>query len=749
MSKRRQQKWSGVDAEPAAAPSTQGGVAAVRPQTDEAAAAATGGHEPSQMTQREWLAAPARFLPRDIEWLEFNARVLSIAEEPSTPLLERVRFLSIFGSNLDEFFMKRVGHLRRAVATGRPLLGAETLSPAQLMHTVRTMVQGLAHRQTRCWHEELRPQLRKAGIEVVSWEELSQGERDEAQAWFAASIFPILTPLAVDPGHRFPFISNGSVSLGLVVRRPGEQEALFARVKVPVTSPRMYQFRAGRRFISVRQIIEHNLDELFPGMEVVQVMPFRVTRDAEIDASDDDHDDLLHVMERALKERRFARVVRLEIAAGGSPRIQRFLCEELEIGPEDVYECEGPLDWNALATIADLDLPELRYPRWTPLPPRGLEEDDANIFAQIRKGDILLHHPYDSFELSVERFIEQAALDPKVLCIKQSLYRTSGDSPFVESLARAAESGKQVAVLVELRARFDEERNIEWARRLEDAGAHVAYGVVGFKTHTKTALVVRQEASGLRSYGHIGTGNYNSRTASLYEDIGLLTCDPAITEDLIGVFNYMTGRSRQKEFRKLLIAPISMKQRFLELIEREAALAAAGRPARIIAKMNQLEDRGVMDALYRASAAGVRIDLIVRGFCCLRPGVPGLSENIRVRSTVGRFLEHSRIFYFSAGAADPTDGEFFISSADWMYRNLQTRVEAAAPISLLAHRVQLWQVLTWGLEDTAQSWEMNGDGSYRRAAGQPRPNELAESGLHNRLMEAASASYQQRRLSES
>jgi polyphosphate kinase len=473
-------------------------------------------------------------------------------------------------------------------------------------------------------------------------------------------------------------------------------------------------------------------------MEILKVLPFRVTRNAEIEPDQEDADDLLEAIQRQLRERRFARVVRLEIAAGANPRILRFLTEELQIDPEDIYETTGLIDYGGLNQVADIDQGDLHYPKWTAPAPRGLEDEESDIFAAIRQGDLLVHHPYESFHSSVERFIEQAANDPKVLCIKQSLYRTSGDSPFVSSLIRAAEAGKQVAVLVELRARFDEARNILWARKLEDAGVHVAYGVVGLKTHTKTSLVVRQEQGGIRCYGHIGTGNYNSKTARLYEDLGLLTCDAEITDDLTSLFNYMTGRSRQREYKRLLVAPVAMKKRFLELIEREIQLSTPGRPGRIVAKMNQLEDRGVMDALYRASQAGVQVDLIVRGFCCLRPGVPGLSENIRVRSVLGRFLEHSRIFWFQAGKDDPLDGDFFIGSADWMYRNLQTRVEAAAPLQRPEHRARLWEILSMALEDRRQAWEMRGDGTYAKVAWRElEPQDPRAVGIHARLMKAA------------
>ncbi len=662
------------------------------------------------------LTDPARFLNRDFEWLEFNRRVLEMSGDAGVPLLERVRFLSIFSSNLDEFFMKRVGSLRHQIEEGLTGPVVEALTPAQQFAGIRERVMIMAKAQANMLKMDLYPALRTQNIELLKWDELNMDEQNEARKWFRHNVFPILTPLAVDPGHRFPFISNMSVSLGVMLQRPGESEQLFARVKVPEIPSRLYRVPGTRRWIPLQDIIEHNLDELFPGMEILKVLPFRVTRNAEIDHDNDDADDLLEAIQQQLRERRFARVVRMEIPTNANPRILKFLMDELEIDEADIYETDGVLDYGALNEIADVDDADLHFSSWTPLKPLGFDHGNYDIFARIRKGDVLLHHPYESFEASVEQFIEQAAKDPKVLCIKQSLYRTSGDSPFITSLIHAAETGKQVAVLVELRARFDEARNIRWARKLEDAGVHVAYGVVGLKTHTKTALVVRQEANGIRCYGHIGTGNYNSKTARLYEDIGLLTCDPEITEDLTGLFNYMTGRSRQRDYLKLLIAPVAMKKRFLQLIENEIELTKPGKPGRIIAKMNQLEDRGIMDALYRASQAGVQIDLIVRGFCCLRPGVPGLSDNIRVRSVVGRFLEHSRIFWFQAGKENPLDGDMYIGSADWMYRNLQTRVEAATPILLVEHRARLWEVIQTCLNDCRQSWQMRGDGTYQRVA---------------------------------
>ena len=681
---------------------------------------------------------PSRFLNRDLEWLEFNRRVLEMAADDSVPLLERVRFLAIFSNNLDEFFMKRVGTLRRQIEAGTSGPVPDALTPHQQMQSIRQRVQSMGVMQAEVLRQGLLPALSPHGVQLLRWEDLTQPERVEARTWFHRNVFPILTPLAVDPGHRFPFISNMSVSLGVMLRRPGESEQLFARVKVPEIPSRLYQVPGTRRFTPMQELIEHNLDELFPGMEILKVLPFRVTRNAEIEPDQEDADDLLEAIQRQLRERRFARVVRLEIAAGANPRILRFLTEELQIDPEDIYETTGLIDYGALNEIADLDGPELHWPKWTPLAPRGLEDEEDDIFAAIRQGDLLVHHPYECFHASVERFIEQAANDPKVLCIKQSLYRTSGDSPFVNSLIRAAEAGKQVAVLVELRARFDEARNIVWARKLEDAGVHVAYGVVGLKTHTKTALVVRQEQGGIRCYGHIGTGNYNSKTARLYEDLGLLTCDPGITEDLTGLFNYMTGRSRQRDYQRLLVAPVAMKKRFLELIDRETEFARSGRGGRIVAKMNQLEDRGVMDALYRASQAGVQVDLVIRGFCCLRPGVPGLSDNVRVRSVLGRFLEHSRIFWFQNGQADPLDGDFFIGSADWMYRNLQTRVEAAVPITKPPHRARLWEILQTCLEDCRQSWQMQSDGTYAKIAWRQLDQaDPRAAGVHQRLIQLA------------
>lgn len=680
-----------------------------------------------------------RYLNRDLSWLEFNHRVLQLADDPLTPLLERVRFLTIFSNNLDEFFMKRVGGLKRRIDAGAGALLGEVDSPKTLLGKIRNRVELLLEAQSLIYGESIIPLLREAGIGILSWRDLTDAERSEAEEWYQINVFPILTPLAVDPGHRFPFISNMSVSLGVQLSRPGDPDELFARVKVPEVPSRMLKLSSGDRYIPVREIIAHNLEDLFPGMRIMKVLPFRVTRNADVENENEDAEDLLVQIQQQLRERRFAKVVRLQVPPGADQKMVQVLCEELNLEIADVYESRRLFDFSVLDEVADLDRPDLCYPRWTPLVPKSLSADESDLFSVIRSGDVLVHHPYESFDATVEEFIKQAAADPKVLCIKQTLYRTSGDSPFIPNLIRAAESGKQVAVLVELRARFDEARNIEWARKLEDAGVHVAYGVVGLKTHTKTSLVIRQESGGIRSYAHIGTGNYNSKTARLYEDVGLFTADSRITSDLISLFNYMTGRSRQRDYEKLLVAPVAMKRRFLELIEREVLLHSEERPGRIIAKMNQLEDRAMTDALYEAAQAGVQVDLIVRGFCCLRPGVVGLSENIKVFSIVGRFLEHSRIFWFSAGSEEPLDGDFFIGSADWMYRNLHARVEAITPVEGRRQRKRLWEILQTLLGDQVQRWDMQPDGSFVKTVPDPAlsPDDPRVLGTHQALMNLA------------
>lgn len=689
-----------------------------------------------------------RFLNRDLSWLEFNRRVLAQALDGRSPLLTRVRFLSIFSSNLDEFFMKRVGYLRRQAELGSGAMGPDGLSPQQVLFGVRTMVLGLLREQAECFEQDILPKLAASHVHLVRHAELSADERRAVDRWFHAAVFPVLTPLAVDPGHRFPFISNLSENIGVMVSPPGSSERSFARVKIPDVLPRMIAISsvmgtgtgtaAGAgdvrfqgvpsattpaRFISLEEVIRNNLESLFPGMQVHDVLAFRVTRNAAVEVEEDADQDVLQSVENELRMRRFARAVRIEVGLRCESPVLELVASALRLDPSDIYEHGGPLEYGDLAAIADLDLPELREERWVPVVPPRLSGDvcetDADVFRAIRERDILLHHPYESFKDSVERFIAAAARDPDVLAIKQTIYRTSPDSPFIASLIRAAEEGKQVAVLVELRARFDESKNVRFARQLERAGVHVAYGVVGYKTHCKTSLVVRRETdeqgrSVLRSYAHVGTGNYNPSTAQLYTDLGLLTADPAITDDVANLFNFLTGRSLKKDYQQLLVAPFVMRERYNALIDREIEIAKKGPPgvARIIAKMNQMEDKKIAEKLYEASRAGVQVTLIVRGFCCLRPSVAGLSENIRVLSVVGRYLEHSRIFHFSGGHADPLAGEWYISSADWMYRNLSARVEAAVPIREAGAKRRLARIIEVMLADGRNAWELRPDGRY-------------------------------------
>ncbi|MFN0011310.1 MAG: polyphosphate kinase 1 [Phycisphaerales bacterium] len=688
----------------------------------------------------------AKTLNRDLSWLEFNARVLFQAQDERLPLLERTRFLAIFTSNLDEFVMKRVGWLKRAVDAKLDATD-DGLSPSQLLAAVRATFEHLEEQQAYCFDKSIRPALAKEGIELLGYGELTASEREWIEVWYRRYVFPVLTPLAVDPGHRFPFISNLSANLGVLLvdadpKPDATNEPLFARVKVPQGMPQWVRVpmgpddigpgganvrrgdaRSGRgRFVQLHEVIRHNLDDLFPGMKITEVMPFRVTRAAEGGQAEQagDIDNLLDFVEAQIKRRRFASVVRLELAREASARLVKQVVEMFKIKAEDTDLSQGLLEFRSLFEIADLPRADLKNPVWTPVvPPRLAEMDkEDDIFARIRGGDILVHHPYESFQASAERFIAAAALDPAVLAIKQTIYRTSRDSPFVGHLIRAAEAGKQVACLVELQARFDEGRNVRLAQSLEKAGVHVAYGVLGLKTHCKASLVVRREEGGLRSYAHIGTGNYNPATAQLYTDLGLFTCDPTITEDVVDLFNLLTGRSKKKDYRKLLVAPAAMKNRFVEMIQREAKIAkahAAGESAvggLIVAKMNALEDAAITRELYRAAQAGVRIKLFVRGFCCLRPGIAGFSENISVVSVVGRFLEHSRIFHFGAGQADPLEGEWFIGSADWMYRNLERRVEACCPVIDRAGRAKLHRLLQVMSEDRRNAWDLRPDGRY-------------------------------------
>jgi len=660
------------------------------------------------------------FFNRDLSWLEFNARVLAQASRPDVPLLERIRFVAIFANNLDEFFMKRIGLLRRLRATGRGTRPFDVMPVHELLDRCRSMVIRCQREAAGVLVESLLPELETQGVRFVGYDSLDDDARERIDVWFRRNVFPVLTPLAVDPGHRFPFISNLSKNLGVLLADTEAGERHFARVKIPAAIPQVVRVdRPGDPLaprgdvIELDRIVAGNLHVLFPGMRILEVLPFRVTRSAAVELDDEDEgDDLLEQVEEELRLRRFAEAVRLEVPRDASGPVLEFLREQLGIGDEDVYPHRGPLDHTDLFAIADLDRPELRHPVWTPITPPRLARADTDIFATIRERDLLVHHPYESFNSSVERFVRAAASDPDVLAIKLTIYRTSPDSPFISSLIHAAEEGKQVACLVELRARFDEHRNVRFARQLESAGVHVAYGVVGLKTHCKCALVVRRESDGLRSYAHVGTGNYHPKTAQLYTDLGLLTTDPAITEDVGELFNTLTGHSRQRDYSELIVAPTNMRDRLDELIQAEIDNARAGRPARVAAKLNSLEDQRLTRRLYEASRAGVEVTLIVRGFCCLRPGVPGLSDTIGVISVVGRLLEHSRFYHFASGHAEPEQGLWYLGSADWMYRNLNNRVEAVVPVRDDIARRSLAHLLEVHLRDHRKAWDLRPDGTY-------------------------------------
>jgi polyphosphate kinase len=647
---------------------------------------------------------------RELSWLDFNHRVLQLAQDPSIPLLERVRFLAIFSTNLDEFFMKRVGGLQRQRASRFNELSPDGMTTEQQLQAIHDRLNPLLEAQVRTWMDELVPALRAEGVEIHDYDKLSETDRIAVDEFFARQVFPVLTPLAVDPGHPFPFISNLSKSLGVYLEHPRSGEELFVRIKIPEHLPRWVPLPARHQFVPLEQVIGGNLGILFPGMTVREFQLFRVTRNADIEMDEEGADDLLEMVENELRKRRMAKVVRLELPNTMSAKMRALVISGLEVEEADVQTTNGPVDLDDLMALAQLDLPALKFKPWIPVVHPLLRDDDADMFSQIRNHDLLVHHPYEDFKSSVERFIVEAVDDPRVLAIKLTLYRTTPDNQFIPALIRAAEMGKQVAVLVELKARFDEQRNVELAQKLEKSGVHVVYGLVGLKTHTKLAMVVRDEPDGLRTYCHIGTGNYNPRTATMYTDLGLFTCNPLITQDVIEVFHYLTGRSLKRDYRKLLVAPVNMRDRFLAMIRREAEHARAGRPARVIAKMNALQDQQVIRTLYEASQAGVQIDLIIRGFCCIRPGVPGLSDNVRVVSILGRFLEHSRIYYFQNGGAE----EFYIGSADWMYRNLDWRVEVITPVEESEPRRVLRDVFEIMLRDHCYAWELRPDGQWVR-----------------------------------
>jgi polyphosphate kinase len=653
---------------------------------------------------------PTPFLNRELSWLAFNERVLALAAD-DRPVLERAKFLAIFADNLDEFFQVRVAGLKDQVAARVSTETPDGRTPEMQLDEIRDAVDRLTAEHERIWVDEVRPLLREVDIEIVDWDELTSAERDELSELFHARVFPVLTPLAVDPGHPFPYISDLSLNLAVLLASPDSERRLFARVKVPNSLPRFVQLRGSTRWVALEQLIAPHLGVLFPGLDVLEHHVFRVTRNADLTVKEGEADDLLAAVETELRRRRFGNAIRLEVAATATAEVRELLVRELDVELDDVYERSALLDLSSLWQIYGINRPDLKDPAWTPITEPRLVDDgrDDSIFDELRKGDLLLHHPYSSFTSSVVSFIRQAAADPRVLAIKITIYRTSGDSPIIEALIDAAEKGKEVAVLVELKARFDERANIEWARRLEEAGAHVAYGLVGFKIHTKVCLVIRDEPDGIRRYCHIGTGNYNPGTARLYEDIGLLTADAEIGADAANLFNFLTGYGRGIGYRTLVVAPESLRTGLEELVEREIASGEG----RIVMKMNSLVDPSFIEWLYKASQAGVQIDLIVRGICCLRPGVAGLSENIRVRSIVGRYLEHSRIYYFANGGGKGQPVHL-IGSADLMPRNLDRRVEVLVRLKDPALRASLDEIIEVNLADDRLAWQLHPEGVWER-----------------------------------
>lgn len=658
------------------------------------------------------------YLNREVGVLQFNERVLKLAMNSRTPLLEKVNFVNIFHSNMDEFFMKRVGGLKAQYQAKLQSYSIDGLSPKEqikLIYQKNVELNKVVHEFVE---KELKKDLEKNGIDLLRWRGLTAKEKNWATDYFKNKIFPVLTPMAVDQGHPFPHISNLSTSIAVSLKHPQDDELLFARIKIPPVFPMWIKIEASEdpksiRFISIIDIIIQHLEYLFPDMTIENMMTFRITRNIDIKANkDEDAEDLLEFITEELKQRRFQEVVRIEHGNNPDPWLLNFLLDELDLKQEDVIAYPGRLEYKDLKSVYKVVNPQLKYPLFTPVSPNALIDPGVNIFNVIKQNDLLVHHPYESFSNSVERFIVTAANDPNVVAIKMIFYRTTEESLIVQSLIRAAEMGKQVVCLIELKARMDEERNIHLAQVLEDAGVHVVYGIVGLKTHAKVILVVRREQEDFKTYAHIGTGNYNPVTAKLYTDMGLLTANPEITKDLTELFHYLTGRSLKNSYGKILVAPVSLKDRFLKLIQQEAENKKNGLPAQIIAKMNSLEDKDIIKALYDASDAGVSIDLIVRGFSCLRPGEKNLSENIRVVSVLGRFLEHSRVFYFRNGSQDPLAGHFYFGSADWMSRNLLNRVEVVTPIEDKNLKSKIYEVLDMMIQDQVSAWDLKPDGSY-------------------------------------
>lgn len=677
------------------------------------------------------LQDPQYYLSRELSWLEFNRRVLAEALDFQNPLLERLKFLAIFSSNLDEFFMVRVAGIKRQIEAQVNKVTADGRTPQQQLNAIHERLLPMVTQQHQYFEQQIKPELAKNGIHLLSYIDLNQEQRTYLKSYFDERIFPVLTPLAIDRSHPFPYLSNLSLNLAVVLKNPETKEELFARVKVPSSLPRFISLPKELRVqengefspwvgIPIGQVIAHNLESLFPGMDIQDYYIFRITRDADLAVQEDEADDLLLAIEQELRKRRVGgSVVRLEINSSIPDYLRDLLVNELELESEDIYTVDGLMGLRDLMSFISLPLPELKDKPWTAVLPRWMKEsediiasnpetDEKDIFAILRQKDVLVHHPYHSFSATVQQFINQAAHDPNVLAIKMTLYRTSGDSPIITALINAAENGKQVAVLVELKARFDEENNIQWAKKLEQTGVHVVYGLVGLKTHTKIVMVVRQEQDKIRRYVHIGTGNYNHKTAKLYTDLGLLSACPDLGADLTDLFNFLTGYSRQQSYRKLLVAPVNMRKRFLELIRREIEQANQGKTGRIVVKLNSLVDPEIIARLYEASQAGVGIDLIIRGTCSLRPGLEGISDNIKVISIIGRFLEHSRIFYFYNGGQE----EVYIGSADWMSRNLNRRVEAVTPIKDPDIAKELQEILGIMLSDNRKAWDLQSDGQY-------------------------------------
>lgn len=676
------------------------------------------------------LSDPAYYLSRELSKLNFNDRVLYEAIDDTNPLLERVKFLSIVTRNLDEFFMKRVGGLEQQRAANVTTKSPDGRTPTQHLSEVRDRAEPLMQKQARCYHDQLRPALAEEGIEILDYDDLTAAEQETLDKQFRSSVLPTLTPLTIDSTKPFPHISNLSLSLGVLTQQAEREEPIFSRIKIPRNQSRLVQIADQSRFVLLEDLVAANLKQLFPDVDILEHATFRVTRNAEVRRNEEVAEDLLQRTEAVLEQRRFATVVRLEIEKTMSSRMMEPLLTNLDVSPTEVIHLPPPLDFRDFDSLLELDRPELKVEAWTPQPHPRLSTrhgEDRPIFEEIKRGDVLVHHPYHSFSGTVQRFLDEAARDPKVLAIKATIYRTASDSKVIQRLIEAAENGKQVAVMVELKARFDEQNNLEWAKKLEEEGIHVAYGTIGYKTHTKTTLIVRKEADGVQLYSHIGTGNYHHETAKRYEDLGLFTADRDTGQDLVKLFNYFTGHSLHSEYRELLVAPGNMRERFVELIRREIDHARDGKKARIVAKMNRLEDPAIVQMLYRASRAGVDIDLIVRDICRLRPGVEGISDRISVVSIVNRFLEHSRIVYFhNAG-----DSEYYIGSADWMERNLDNRVEAVTPIHDQTLQQYLQHVLELCLIDNSKAWEMKPDGSYVQRDPDDEPVRNAQETLMN------------------